>query len=71
MLLAKPGAPCQFDLEAGSHLLVFGGDPFPEERFIYWNFVTSTQERLEQAKQDWQTGKFKLIPGEGDPIRLI
>ncbi len=71
MLAAKPGAPCQFELEAGSRLLIFGGEAFPEERFIYWNFVASSQERLAQAKQDWQTGKFKLIPGEGDPIRLI
>jgi redox-sensitive bicupin YhaK (pirin superfamily) len=47
-----------------SHLVMIGGEPFPEPRFIYWNFVSSSKERLEQAKEDWKAGKFPKVPGD-------
>ncbi|MEJ0009485.1 MAG: pirin family protein [Alphaproteobacteria bacterium] len=50
-------------LEA-SHLVLLGGDPFPEKRFIWWNFVSTSEERIVQAKKDWQTGRFGTIPGD-------
>lgn len=48
---------------APSHLVILGGDPVGE-RYIWWNFVSSSKERIEQAKQDWQEGRFGLIPGD-------
>lgn len=47
-----------------SHLVMIGGEPFPEPRFIYWNFVSSRKERLEQAKDDWKNGRFPKVPGD-------
>ncbi len=53
-------------LEARSdaHLVVLGGEPLSEPRFIWWNFVSSSQERIEQAKADWEAGRFGRIPGD-------
>lgn len=47
-----------------SRLVLLGGDPFPEKRFIWWNFVSSSEERIEQAKEDWKAGRFGKVPGD-------
>jgi redox-sensitive bicupin YhaK (pirin superfamily) len=52
------------DAETPSHFVLLGGDPFPEQRFIWWNFVSTSEERILQAKEDWKTGLFGLIPGD-------
>jgi redox-sensitive bicupin YhaK (pirin superfamily) len=49
--------------EQDSILLVLGGEPVGE-RFIWWNFVSSRQERIEQAKEDWKQGRIKLPPND-------
>jgi redox-sensitive bicupin YhaK (pirin superfamily) len=43
---------------------IFGGDPFPEERFINWNFVSSDKAKLVDAKERWVKQEFPQIPGE-------
>jgi len=45
-------------------IYIFGGEAFPEERFINWNFVSSSKERIEQAKNDWKAQRFPKVPGE-------
>jgi redox-sensitive bicupin YhaK (pirin superfamily) len=56
--------------ERGARFVVVGGQPFPEPRHIYWNFVSSSEERIEQAKRDWRDrrgqagGPFPLVPGD-------
>jgi len=52
--------------EDGARCAVFGGDPLDAPRHLLWNFVASTRERLEQAKRDWQAGRFPVIPGDAD-----
>lgn len=47
-----------------SHLVLLGGEPLSEPRFIWWNFVSSSQERIAQAKEDWQSGRFGVVPGD-------
>ncbi|MCE2992815.1 MAG: pirin family protein [Alphaproteobacteria bacterium] len=49
---------------APSHIMLLGGEPLSEPRFIDWNFVSSSKERLEQAKSDWKAGKFPKVPGD-------
>jgi redox-sensitive bicupin YhaK (pirin superfamily) len=44
-------------------LMVLGGEPLGE-RFIWWNFVSSRRERIEQAKADWQAGRIPLPPND-------
>lgn len=64
ILVAKDSKLCQFDISENSTIYIFGGDPFPEERFIYWNFVSSDKEIIEKAKQDWLEQKFPKVPNE-------
>ena len=52
-----------------SHFVMIGGEPLTEPHFIFWNFVSSSKERLEQAKQDWKEGRFAKVPG--DDIEFI
>lgn len=70
MLIAKTEDECCVELLADTKLLIFGGQPFPEERFLYWNFVSSSQERLEQAKADWAAKEFPTVPGDSTYIPL-
>ena len=56
--------------EAGARLVLVGGEPFPEQRFIYWNFVSSRGDRIEQAKRDWRERRFAAVPGEQEFIPL-
>lgn len=60
----------QIDVDDNSILLVLGGEPFPEERYIWWNFVSSSKDRLERAKADWRDQKFGSIQGETEFIPL-
>lgn len=51
---------------AKTRLAVFGGEPLEGPRFMWWNFVSSRKERLEQAKEDWRLRRFPLIPGDSE-----
>ncbi|MDX1516349.1 MAG: pirin family protein [Woeseiaceae bacterium] len=53
-----------------SHVMLCGGDALEGERHIWWNFVSSSRDRLEQAKDDWRDGRFEMVPGETDFIPL-
>jgi hypothetical protein len=50
--------------------MLLGGAGMEEPRYIWWNFVSSSLERIEQAKADWKDGKFKTVPGETEFIPL-
>jgi redox-sensitive bicupin YhaK (pirin superfamily) len=64
LLVAKNSKLCEFTLSENSVVYIFGGEPFPEERFIYWNFVASSKDLIEAAKQKWIDQKFERVPGE-------
>jgi len=49
-----------------SRLMLFGGAPLDGERHLWWNFVASTRERIEQAKADWREGRFPKVAGDED-----
>lgn len=70
ILVAKDSSLCEFTMEANTTIYVFGGEAFPEERFIYWNFVASRQELIDKAKKDWQEQTFPKIPGETEFVPL-
>lgn len=70
LLVAKDSKLCEFEMHENSTIYIFGGEPFPEERIIYWNFVASTAEIIEAAKADWQDQLFKPVPGETDFVPL-
>jgi redox-sensitive bicupin YhaK (pirin superfamily) len=60
---AGPAAPSLRAREP-SRLMLFGGAPLDGERHLWWNFVASTRERIEQAKADWREGRFPKVPGD-------
>jgi redox-sensitive bicupin YhaK (pirin superfamily) len=47
-------------------LILFGGAPLDGERHVWWNFVASSRERIEQAKADWREGRFPTVPGDDE-----
>lgn len=70
LIVFKPGAEIVLYSEHGARLMLIGGEPFPEKRHIYWNFVSSRAERIEQAKHDWRERRFAGVPQEHDFIPL-
>ena len=59
MLIFSPGKPVRFTALTAATLMLLGGEPVGE-RYIEWNFVSSSRERIEQAKADWTAGRLKL-----------
>jgi redox-sensitive bicupin YhaK (pirin superfamily) len=55
---------------ASSRFILLGGEPLADERFILWNFVASSREKLQQAAARWEQNQFQLVPGEIDKIPL-
>ncbi|SDM18546.1 hypothetical protein SAMN05421813_107108 [Daejeonella rubra] len=64
LLVAKDSSICEFVMEANTVIYIFGGEVFPEERFIDWNFVSSSKETLAEAREKWIAQKFPKIKGE-------
>lgn len=65
LLVFRPGD--DITLQSGSggcHIMIFGGAALNQRRYIWWNFVSSSKERIEQAKQEWRTGRFDIVPGD-------
>jgi redox-sensitive bicupin YhaK (pirin superfamily) len=54
----------------GARLMLLGGAPLDGPRHIWWNFVSSSKERIEKAKADWKEGRFGKVPGEEEFIPL-
>jgi redox-sensitive bicupin YhaK (pirin superfamily) len=70
LAVLKNGASASVSAAGGAHLMICGGDTLEGERIVWWNFVCSSRERLEQAKRDWKAGNFDDVPGEPDFIPL-
>jgi redox-sensitive bicupin YhaK (pirin superfamily) len=70
MLLFRPRRRVHLHAETASRFVLVGGDPFAEPRHIWWNYVSSSEARIEQAKRDWRErrgdkdGPFPLVPGD-------
>lgn len=70
ILVAKESQLCEFEMEANTTIYIFGGHPFEEERKIYWNFVASSNELIEDAKVRWKNQEFPKVPNENDFVPL-
>jgi redox-sensitive bicupin YhaK (pirin superfamily) len=64
MLILKPSQEIKVSATTDAHFIILGGTPLEQPRHVWWNFVASSRERIEQAKQDWKEGKFGKIPGD-------
>ncbi len=70
IVVSKVEDTCKINLRPNTHLLLFGGEPFPEERHIYWNFVSSSKERIERAKTDWAQKTFPMMQDDKTYVPL-
>ncbi|MCF7643855.1 pirin family protein [Bacillus subtilis] len=50
----------------GAQIMVFGGEAMDSRRYIWWNFVSSSKERIEQAKEEWRSRRFDIVPGDAE-----
>jgi redox-sensitive bicupin YhaK (pirin superfamily) len=69
LLVFKPGDAPTITAINSAHFVILGGAPMDGPRHIWWNFVSSRKERIEQAKADWKAGHFDKVPG--DEIEFI
>jgi redox-sensitive bicupin YhaK (pirin superfamily) len=70
LLIFRPGDRITVRALRRSRLMFLGGAAMEGPRYIWWNFVSSRRERIEEAKEDWKTGRFKPVPGEIEFIPL-
>ncbi len=64
LLVLAPRAEAVVTADADARLMLFGGEPMEGPRYIWWNFVSSRPERIEQAKEEWRRGRFDTVPGD-------
>jgi redox-sensitive bicupin YhaK (pirin superfamily) len=64
LLVLKPGDRVDVTATADAHFVLVGGAAMDGPRHIWWNFVSSRQDRIEAAKADWKAGRFALVPGD-------
>lgn len=70
LLVAKDSKLCTFTMAAGTTVYIFGGEPLPEERLIYWNFVATDRKHIDDAKEKWQAHAFDPVPGDNGFVPL-
>jgi redox-sensitive bicupin YhaK (pirin superfamily) len=64
LLVLKPGEEMVLRSETGGRVILLGGEAFATRRYVHWNFVSSSRDRIEQAKDDWRARRFPLVPGD-------
>jgi redox-sensitive bicupin YhaK (pirin superfamily) len=64
LYVLRPGHEARLSSATGGRMMLMGGQAFTTPRFVFWNFVSSSHERINQAKEDWKALRFPLIPGD-------
>lgn len=66
LYVLRPGIRATLRSLYGGHIMLCGGEPLDGPRHVFWNFVSSRRERINQAKEDWKAGRFALPPDDHD-----
>ncbi len=64
LYVLKPGQAMTLRAETDCRVMLLGGEAFPTQRHVWWNFVSSSRDRINQAKSDWKAGLFPLVTGD-------
>ena len=64
LYVLKPGHKARLSSASGARAMLMGGQAFSTPRHVFWNFVSSSRERINEAKEDWKARRFPLIPGD-------
>ena len=66
LLVFKPGDRISILATSNARIMLLGGEPMDGPRHIWWNFVSSSKERIDLAKEEWKSGKFDTVPGDAE-----
>lgn len=64
LYILQPGVPMTLRASTDARVMLLGGEAFKTPRHVWWNFVSSSRDRINQAKDDWRAGRFPLVPGD-------
>jgi redox-sensitive bicupin YhaK (pirin superfamily) len=64
LYLLRPGISATLRSERGAHVMLCGGAPLDGPRYVWWNFVSSRRDRINQAKEDWRSERFPVVPDD-------
>jgi redox-sensitive bicupin YhaK (pirin superfamily) len=64
LYVLRPGHEARLSSASGARAMLMGGQSFGTRRYVFWNFVSSSRDRINQAKEDWKAMRFPLIPGD-------
>ena len=64
LVVFRPGTGAAIRAETDGRLIVLGGETMDGPRHIWWNFVSSSKERIEEARNDWKLGRFDKVFGD-------
>jgi redox-sensitive bicupin YhaK (pirin superfamily) len=64
LYILRPGHAAPLSSASGGRLMLLGGQAFSTRRYVFWNFVSSSRDRINQAKEDWKAQRFPLVPGD-------
>ena len=66
LTVLAPGQAMTLSSESGGRVMLLGGEAFATKRHVWWNFVSSSRERINQAKEDWRERRFPQVPGDSE-----
>lgn len=66
LYILKPGQAMTLRADSDARVMLLGGEAFSTPRHVWWNFVSSSRDRINQAKHDWKAGNFLLVPGDSE-----
>jgi redox-sensitive bicupin YhaK (pirin superfamily) len=64
LYVLRPGTRATLRSERGAHVMLCGGAPLDGPRHVWWNFVSSRRDRINQAKEDWRAERFPVVPDD-------
>lgn len=66
LTVLKPERDMTLSSAKGGRVMLLGGEAFASKRHVWWNFVSSSRDRIQQAKEDWREGRFPIVPGDSE-----
>lgn len=66
LTVLQPGRDMNLTSTKGGRVMLLGGEAFPTKRHVWWNFVSSSRDRIRQARDDWENGEFPVVPGDSE-----
>ncbi len=64
LVVFHPRDPIIISTQTGARFMMLGGEPMDGPRYIWWNFVSSSKDKIEAAKDDWKRARFAIVPGD-------